>query len=44
MSNDSKHRQTFYCIDAHTAGNPVRLVAGGGPMLRSETMREKRLE
>src|SRR3569833_3219492 len=23
--------KTFFCIDAHTCGNPVRLVAGGGP-------------
>ena len=22
---------TFFCIDAHTCGNPVRLVAGGVP-------------
>lgn len=22
-------RHTFFCIDGHTAGNPVRLVAGG---------------
>lgn len=36
-------RSTFFCIDAHTCGNPVRLVAGGGPMLQGATMREKRL-
>jgi 4-hydroxyproline epimerase len=24
---------TFFCIDGHTCGNPVRLVAGGGPLL-----------
>ena len=24
---------TFVCIDAHTCGNPVRVVAGGGPLL-----------
>ncbi|MDF5602247.1 proline racemase family protein, partial [Vibrio parahaemolyticus] len=24
---------TFFCIDAHTCGNPVRLVAGGVPPL-----------
>ena len=23
-------RNLFFCIDGHTAGNPVRLVAGGG--------------
>ncbi len=35
-------RHTFFCIDAHTAGNPVRVVAGGGPPLRGATMSEKR--
>ena len=33
---------TFFCIDGHTCGNPVRLVAGGGPPLRGATMIEKR--
>jgi 4-hydroxyproline epimerase len=33
---------TFHCIDGHTCGNPVRLVAGGGPLLRGATMSEKR--
>jgi len=32
----------FFCIDAHTCGNPVRLVAGGGPVLNGNDMREKR--
>lgn len=32
----------FFCIDAHTCGNPVRLVAGGGPFLQGENMSEKR--
>lgn len=32
----------FFCIDAHTCGNPVRLVAGGGPVLKGQTMAEKR--
>ena len=36
-------RKTFFCIDAHTCGNPVRLVAGGGPLLSGESMMEKRL-
>jgi 4-hydroxyproline epimerase len=36
-------RKTFFCIDAHTCGNPVRLVAGGGPALKGESMMEKRL-
>jgi len=33
---------TFHCIDAHTCGNPVRLVADGGPELEGNTMSEKR--
>ncbi len=32
----------FYCIDAHTCGNPVRLVAKGGPALNGNNMSEKR--
>ena len=36
-------RKTFFCIDAHTCGNPVRLVAGGGPLLEGNNMMEKRL-
>jgi len=32
----------FFCIDAHTCGNPVRLVAGGGPFLEGANMSEKR--
>ena len=35
-------RQTFFCIDGHTCGCPVRLVAGGGPQLAGATMSEKR--
>ena len=35
-------RHTFSCIDGHTCGNPVRLVAGGGPLLQGATMIEKR--
>ena len=34
--------KTFFCIDAHTCGNPVRLVAGGGPNLNGDNMSEKR--
>jgi 4-hydroxyproline epimerase len=34
--------KTFFCIDAHTCGNPVRLVAGGGPTLVGANMSEKR--
>lgn len=26
-------RKTFFCIDSHACGNPVRVVAGGGPLL-----------
>lgn len=35
-------KHTFTCIDAHTCGNPVRLVAHGGPDLVGKTMSEKR--
>ncbi len=35
-------KSTFVCIDAHTAGNPVRVVAHGGPELRGADMSEKR--
>ncbi|MEH3115183.1 4-hydroxyproline epimerase [Pedobacter terrae] len=34
--------KTFFCVDAHTCGNPVRLVAGGGPQLIGSNMSEKR--
>ena len=33
---------TFFCIDGHTCGNPVRVVAGGGPNLQGANMLEKR--
>lgn len=35
-------RHTFFCIDAHTCGNPVRLVAGGAPVLPHAPMGERR--
>jgi 4-hydroxyproline epimerase len=35
-------RKTFFCVDAHTCGNPVRVVAGGGPNLTGKDMSEKR--
>ena len=35
-------RHTFFCIDGHTCGNPVRVVAGGGPALAGATMSERR--
>lgn len=36
-------QKKFFCVDAHTCGNPVRLVAGGGPLLTGNSMMEKRL-
>jgi 4-hydroxyproline epimerase len=33
---------TFFCIDAHTCGNPVRVVAGGAPALAGATASERR--
>ena len=35
-------RHSFFCIDGHTCGNPVRVVAGGGPPLAGATMSERR--
>lgn len=35
-------RHVFFCIDAHTCGNPVRVVAAGGPVLPNVPMAEKR--
>jgi len=35
---------TYFCVDAHTCGNPVRLVTSGHPVLRGNTMSEKRLD
>jgi len=35
-------KHTFFCIDGHTCGNPVRLVTGGAPALEGNTMIEKR--
>lgn len=37
-------RDVFFCIDGHTAGNPVRLVAGGAPLLSGNSMAERRLD
>lgn len=34
-------KKTFFCIDAHTCGNPVRVVAGGGPNLEGVTISQK---
>ena len=35
-------KSVFECIDAHTCGNPVRLVKKGGPDLVGKNMSEKR--
>lgn len=35
-------KHIFQCIDAHTCGNPVRLVKEGGPVLQGKNMSEKR--
>lgn len=36
-------KKTFFCIDAHTCGCPVRLIAGGAPLLNGNSMMERRL-
>lgn len=33
---------TFFCVDAHTCGNPVRVVVGGAPVLTGKSMSERR--
>ena len=35
-------KHIFHCIDAHTCGNPVRVVKQGGPVLVGNNMSEKR--
>ena len=35
-------KKTFFCVDAHTCGNPVRLVTGGSPNLIGTNMSQKR--
>jgi 4-hydroxyproline epimerase len=40
--NKTVLKKTFICIDAHTGGNPVRLVKEGGPELIGKNMSEKR--
>ncbi|GAB4361546.1 MAG: 4-hydroxyproline epimerase [Kiloniellaceae bacterium] len=37
-------RHSFFCLDGHTCGNPVRLVAGGGPRLEGGSMLERRAQ
>lgn len=33
---------TFFCVDGHTCGNPVRMVVGGAPNLDGANMIERR--
>ena len=33
---------TFFCVDAHACGNPVRVVAGGAPPLEGATASARR--
>jgi len=35
-------KRQFLCIDAHTCGNPVRLVVEGGPELEGASMAQRR--
>lgn len=35
-------KHIFECIDAHTCGNPVRLITKGAPVLHGNNMSEKR--
>lgn len=35
-------RHTFFCIDGHTAGNPVRLVTSGHPRLKGQCLSDMR--
>ena len=35
----SKH--IFECIDAHTCGNPIRLIKSGGPKLEGKTEKQQ---
>lgn len=35
-------KSTFFCIDGHTCGNPVRVVAGGAPWLDGADMMARR--
>ncbi|MCT4699228.1 4-hydroxyproline epimerase [Tenacibaculum haliotis] len=35
-------KKTFFCVDAHTCGNPVRVITGGSPNLIGANMSEKR--
>lgn len=35
-------KHSFFCIDGHTCGNPVRVVTGGAPFLQGASMSDKR--
>ncbi|MCF3934798.1 4-hydroxyproline epimerase [Acuticoccus sp. M5D2P5] len=35
---------TFFCVDAHTCGNPVRVVVGGAPVLAGASLSEMRAD
>lgn len=35
-------RHVFHCLDGHTCGSPVRLVASGAPLLRGDDMSARR--
>lgn len=35
-------RHSFFCIDAHTCGNPVRVVTAGAPALANLSMAQRR--
>jgi 4-hydroxyproline epimerase len=35
-------RHIFDCVDAHTCGNPVRVIRSGGPILVGKTISDKR--
>lgn len=39
-----KQNLVFECIDAHTCGNPVRVITSGKPNLKGTNMAEKRLD
>jgi 4-hydroxyproline epimerase len=41
-TNTKPEARTFHCIDAHTCGNPVRVVTTGLPDLEGLTMLDKR--
>ncbi len=36
--------KTFFCIDSHTCGCPVRVVVGGAPTLEGKSMAEYRVD